>query len=192
MIEKMIEGLNRLHPMSAELIDAIKVCTIINEYPKKTIILKEGQVASYACFILKGLTRAYYISGGNETTRLFMDEGYVVTSWVSFQTRQPSNEFLETLEDSLLACIHYDDLQKLYHEFAEFNMIGRKLVEHFFVRSEQRTFMLRKQTAEEKYEFFIQHYPDLFQRVSQRYIATFLGMKEETLSRVRAKALKKS
>jgi CRP-like cAMP-binding protein len=192
MIEKMIEGLNRLHPMSAELIDAIKVCTIINEYPKKTIILKEGQVASYACFILKGLTRAYYISGSNETTRLFMDEGYVVTSWVSFQTQQPSNEFLETLEDSLLACIHHDDLQKLYHEFAEFNMIGRKLVEHFFVRSEQRTFMLRKQTAEEKYEFFIQHYPDLFQRVSQRYIATFLGMKEETLSRVCAKALKKS
>lgn len=177
--------------MSPELTDAVIACTEIHDYPKKTILLKEGQVANYACFIIKGLARAFYIDGDKETTRLFMDEGFIITSWVSFQTRTPANENIETLEDSTLACIHYRDLQRLYKEFAEFNINGRLMVEHFWVRSEQRTFMLRKHTAEEKYEFFIQQYPNIYQRVSQRYIATFLGMKEETLSRVRAKALKK-
>ncbi len=191
MIEKMIDSFNRMHPMSPELIEAIKAVTEINDYPKKTILLKEGQVANYAYFIIKGLTRAYYVTDEKETTRLFMDEGYVITSWISFQTRQPSYEFIETLEDTTLAGIHYNDLQRLYKEFTELNINGRKMVEHFFVRSEERTFMLRKHTAEEKYEFFINHYPDLYQRVSQRQIATFLGMKEETLSRIRAKALKK-
>lgn len=86
----------------------------------------------------------------------------------------------------MLACVHYDDIQKLYDEFPEFNIIGRRQVEYSFYLSELRTRMLRKHTAEEKYKFFMDNHPTLLQRVPLKNIATYLGMNEETLSRVRS------
>jgi len=115
-----------------------------------------------------------------------MNEGKDITSWISFYTRQPGNEFLETLEDTTLACVHYNDIQKLYEEFPEFNIIGRKQVEYSFYMSELRTRMLRKHTAVEKYKFLLENHPTLLQRVPLKHIATYLGMNEETLSRVRS------
>lgn len=191
MIQKMLDHFNSMHPMPKELSDAVVAVTEIYDHPKKTILLKEGQVANHACFVIKGLARAFYISGDKETTRLFMDEGYIITSWLSFYTRKPSHEYIEILEDCTVACLHYDDVIRLYNEFPEFNIIGRKFTEYFFFLAEQRSLMLRKHSAEEKYLFFTEKYPDLFQRISQKQIATYLGMNEETLSRVRAKMLKK-
>ena len=191
MIEKLIDTFTAYYPLSTEMMDQIIAVTTVKDYPKKSILLKEGQVANYACFVLKGLARAYYMSDGKEITGRFMDEGFMITSWLSFYTRKPGYEIIETLEDSTLACIHYNDIQQLYVDIPEFNIIGRKLTEHYFYLSEQRTQMLRKHTAEEKYQFFMKQHPDLLQRTSLRNISTYLGMNEETLSRVRAKAAKK-
>ena len=154
MIEKLINTFNAYYPLPADMIDQIVAVTTVNDYPKKSILLKEGQVANFACFVLKGLARAYYMSDGKEITGRFMDEGFMITSWLSFYTRKPGYEIIETLEDSTLACIHYNDIQKLYTNVPEFNIVGRKLTEYYFYLSEQRTQMLRKHTAEEKYQFF--------------------------------------
>jgi CRP/FNR family transcriptional regulator, anaerobic regulatory protein len=191
MVQKMIDYFNSLNPMSPQLCRAIAAVATLEDYPKKAILLKEGQTANHACFVVKGLTRAYYNSGNKEVTRLFMDEGYIITSWLSFYTRMPAHETIEVLEDATLACLHHDDIENLYAEFPEFNIVGKKAVEYFFALSEQRSLMLRKHSAEEKYHFFIERHPTLFQRISQKQIATFLGMNEETLSRIRAKMLKK-
>ena len=72
----------------------------------------------------------------------------------------------------------------------EFNIVGRKLAEHYFFLAEQRTQMLRKHIAEEKCQFFLKEHPNLLQRIPLKHIATYLGMSEETLSRVRNKAAK--
>jgi CRP/FNR family transcriptional regulator, anaerobic regulatory protein len=191
MLQKMLDYFNSIHPMSKALSDAIVAITEIHDYPKKAILLKEGQTANHACFVIKGLARAYYTSGDKEITRLFMDEGYIITSWLSFYNREPAHETIEILEDATLALMHHDDLERIYTEFPEFNILGRKVTGYFFFLSEQRSLMLRKHTAEEKYLFFTERHPTLFQRISQKQIATFLGMNEETLSRVRAKMLKK-
>ncbi len=192
MIEKMLDAFNKIHPLSEALIDALISITEINDYPKKTVLLKEGQKATRAYFVLKGMARAFYVSGEKETTRLFMDEGYVITSWLSFYTGEPAHECIELLEDSTLAILPRSEINHLYATFPEFNVLGRKITEHFFYLSEERSVMLRKHTAEEKYHFFIKKYPMLFQRIAQKHIATYLGMKEETLSRIRAKMLKKT
>ena len=168
--------------------ERLTAITSIKEFPKKQLLLQEGQVADYAYFVVKGLARAYYITDGKEITTRFMDEGFIITSWISFYKREPGYEFIETLEDCVLAAMHYRDLQKLYSDIIEFNIIGRKLAEHFFFLAEQRTQMLRKHTADEKYQFFLHQHPDLLQRIPLKYIATYLGMNEETLSRVRSKA----
>jgi len=192
MIEKMLAAFDSIHPMLPEIREAVASITQIHEYPKKTILLKEGQVANYACFVIKGLARGYYMAGDKEVTRLFMDEGFIITSWLSFYSRQPAHESIELLEDAILACMHHDDLQKLYAQFPEFNILGRKVVERFFYFSERRGLMLRRHTAEERYQMFVEQYPTQLQRISQKQIATYLGMTEETLSRIRAKMLKKS
>ena len=151
------------------------------------ILLKEGEVNNYICMVLRGLVRSYYLSEGKEITSRFMEEGFIITSWISFYTRKPGNEFLETQEDTTLACVHYNDIQNLYNEFPEFNIIGRKQVEYSFYMAEMRTQMLRKHKAEEKYRFFLENHPSLMQRVSLKHIATYLGMNEETLSRIRTR-----
>ena len=186
MIEKLIARLNGLHPMSEALTERIMSLAQIVHHPKKTVLLKEGEVNNHICMVVNGLCRSYYLNEGREITSRFMDEGFIITSWISFYTRKPGNEFIETQEDTTLACVHYNDIQKLYEEFPEFNIIGRKQVEYSFYMSEVRTRMLRKNTAEEKYKFFLENHPNLLQRVSLKHIATYLGMNEETLSRVRS------
>jgi len=173
--------------MSEALTEKIIAITKIKSFPKKTILLKDGDVNNEACMVINGLVRSYYMNEGKDITSRLMDEGFIITSWISFYTRHPGNEFLETLEESTLACVHYNDIQKLYEEFPEFNIIGRKQVEYSFYMSELRTRMLRKNTAEEKYKFFLENHSNLIHRVSLKHIATYLGMNEETLSRVRTK-----
>jgi CRP-like cAMP-binding protein len=187
MIEKLIDRLNSLNPMSEVLSDRIRAITKIENYTAGSFILKEGQVCNKASMIVKGLARSYYINEGRDITSRFMDEGFIITSWISYYTQKPSNEFIEAAEDTIIACIEYKDIQKVYSEFPESNIIGRKQTEYAFYLSEQRTQLLRKHTAEEKYKFFLENNPSLLQRVPLKHIATYLGMNEETLSRVRSK-----
>lgn len=172
--------------MNFHLAEKVRSMAIIDTFSKSDFILKEGQVCNKACFIVKGLTRSYYLREGIEITSRFMEEGNIVTSWPSYYTQKKGNEFIQALEKTVLACLTYSDIQKLYFEFPDFNIIGRKQVEYAFYQSELRTQMLRKHTAEEKYYFFTTHHPSLLQRVSLKHIATYLGMTEETLSRVRS------
>jgi len=188
VIEKMFAALGRFYSLSEEMKERLTSITTIKEFPKKTMLLKEGQVSHTACFVLKGLARAYYISDGKEITTRFMDEGFIITSWLSYYTQKPGYEFVETIEDTVLGCMSYQDVQQLYTDIPDFNIVGRKIAEYFFFLSEQRTQLLRKHTAEEKYQFYLHQHPDLLQRIPLKYIATYLGMNEETLSRVRRKA----
>ncbi len=187
MIEVLLEKLNKLHPLGPALTERVGSITKIVTYPAGDFILKEGQVCKEACLVVKGLARSYYIIEGRDITSRFMDEGFIITSWISYYTQQPGNEFIEAVEETTVTCINYTDIQKLYDDFPEFNIIGRRQAEYGFYLAEQRTQILRKHTAEEKYKFFLDNHPTLLQRVPLKHIATYLGMNEETLSRVRTK-----
>ncbi|NCT74022.1 MAG: Crp/Fnr family transcriptional regulator [Chitinophagaceae bacterium] len=186
MIEQLLNRLNALHPMDEQLTGRIKEVTIISTYPAKTYLLRDGQICDRACMVVKGLARAYYVNEDRDITSRFMDEGFIITSWVSYYHQQPGDEFIETLEDTTLACIRYNDIQQLYKDYPIFNIVGRKQTEYSLYTSEMRTRMLRKQTAKERYTFFLQNHPDLLNRVTLKHIASYLGMNEETLSRIRS------
>jgi CRP/FNR family transcriptional regulator, anaerobic regulatory protein len=187
MIDQLLARLNALHPMDEELTEKVKSVAHFVDYPKKSFLLRDGEVCDKACMVVRGLARAYYINEEKDITSRFMDEGFIITSWISYYHQKPGDEFIEALEETTLACIHYRDIQKLYAEFPLFNIIGRKQTEYSLYMSELRTRMLRKHTAEEKYIFFLENHPDLILRVPLKYIATYLGMNEETLSRIRSK-----
>ena len=172
--------------MSAGLEARIRRLEIVTK-PKGSFLLREGQREDHAWVILKGLVRSYYLKDDEEISSRFNQENQVVISVVSFYSRVPGYEFVETLEDCVLARIHYDELEDIYREFPEFNYHARILTEYYFTLSEQRLYLLRKQKGDARYRFFMEHYPEWLQRVPLRHIASFLGMNLETLSRIRSR-----
>lgn len=191
MYDQLLARLNALAPMSEALKEAVKQqAKLVNCLPGD-FILREGQVCNRACLIVKGLARSYYIVDGRDITSRFMDEGFIATSWMSFYDQKPGHEYIEAIEPTTMACLDHSVIQQLYKDFPEANAIGRQQVEYAFYMAEQRTQLLRKHTAEEKYKFFIDNHPNLLQRVPLKHIATYLGMNEETLSRTRSKYHKK-
>lgn len=187
MLQDFLRHIHTIYPVPEALKEDLIFSTEIVEVPKRTCLLREGQRADYVWMVLEGLLRAYYLKDGLEICSSFMQEEHLIVSVNSFYNRQPGYEFIETLEDSVVARIHYDQLQQLYKKHLEFNFIVRVLTERYTMLSEERLFLLRKQTAEERYIHLLQHDPALLQRVPLKYIASFLGMNLETLSRIRKK-----
>lgn len=173
--------------MSDMLENRVRAVAYLQDYTTGDNIMRDGDTCRRIALVVKGLTRSYYITDGKDITSRFMEEGFILTSWLSYYTQKPGNEFVEAMEDTTLACINYADIEKMYHDFPESNITGRRQVEYAFYLSEQRTQLLRKHTAERKYALFMQLHPGLIQRVPLKHIATYLGINEETLSRVRTK-----
>ena len=156
-------------------------------FPAKRIILKEGQVSQRIYFIKTGFIRAYYYKAGKEFTSWFMGEGEIIVSVYSFFSRKPSFENIEVLEDCVLQSINWDQLQSIYKNFPEFNLTGRIITEQYYIRSEERAINLQTLTATQRYEKLLLNYPGILQKASLGQIASFLSIKQETLSRIRGK-----
>ncbi len=187
MIEVVLKYLAQIHPIPAELeADLIKYA-IVKTHPANTYILKQGNVANYACFVINGLARSYYLKdNGEEVTTKFIPQKSIITSIFSFYGRKPGVEYIITTEPTTLACYHYDDIQILFKKHPAFNYIMRVVTENYLYFLEVEVYNLRKKSAEDKYRFFEKHFPDLLQRVHQKHIASYLGLTTETLSRIRA------
>ena len=191
MIESIIAYFNEIYPMSSGLVEDLQNEVEIKYFKAGETILQEGKIARHACFVLEGLAKSYYLKDGEEVVTKFMDEKTIITSIFSFYSRKPGNEYIIALEDTTLACIHYDKLQVLYKKHLEFNYIIRVVTEQYLVASEMQLYNLRKQTAEARYFSFVNDYPYLLQRLTQKDIASYLGITTETLSRVRGSYKKK-
>jgi len=150
-------------------------------------ILRSGEVCRGAYFLLKGLARSYYAVDDKEVTSRLMEEGFIITSWLSFYRQQPATEYIVAMEDCKTIFLSYRDINSLYKEFPVFNLIGRKQVEYSFCLSEMRTQLLRGVSAQYRYATFCRSYPSLAKRVPLKYIASYLGMNAVTLSRLRGK-----
>lgn len=183
---ELLQLLNTIHPLSNELEDYLTSHLTKLEIPKKRFLLKQGQISSNIYFVKKGLVRCFYLKEDKEVSSWFMSEGDVITSVESFFNQSVSYESIQTLEDSVLYSISYKDLQHAYLTFPEFNFVGRVLTEKYYRLSEQRLYSLRMQRALEKYHYLLQYFPQLIQRVPSKYLASYLGITEETLSRIRA------
>ncbi|MBL7728920.1 MAG: Crp/Fnr family transcriptional regulator [Dinghuibacter sp.] len=187
MIEPIIAQFNQIYPLSEACNERLREKLLLKEYPRKHQLLEADKTASHVYVMLQGLARSWYVKDGIDITSRFMPEGFIITSFMSFYSRKPGAEFIDLLEDSIVAEIHYNDVQKIYRDFIEFNFVGRILTEKYFALSEQRTVNLRKTSAEEKFQFFLDTHPTLVNRVPSKHIASYLGLSAETLSRLKEK-----
>lgn len=185
--EKLFSLLDSLYPLSKELKTALSDSTQQVSLPKGTCLFKEGMVASNAYFVAKGIGRTYYYKEGKEITNNICPENRVFISASSYYTGQLSFETGELLEDSELIVLPRETVERLCLEFPDLNFMIRRLVEMFYVILDQRTYFLHMKSAQERYDFCIKNTPDFFLRVPLGQVASFLGMTQETLSRLRSK-----
>ena len=172
--------------MSSALQQRLKEDLIEESFSKKHLLLKEGLVAQRIYFIKKGFVRAFHYQNEEKFTSWFMGEGEIVISVYSFFSRNPSFENIELLEDSVLQSINWDQLQKIYQDFPEFNFTGRLITEQYYIKSEERMINMQTLTARQRYEKLLATHPDILNKASLGQIASHLGIKQETLSRIRA------
>jgi CRP-like cAMP-binding protein len=179
--------LNYLQHLSPELSERLSSVLMEMKVKKKEYLVREGQISSNVYFVQKGLMRAYYINEeGEEITNWFMKEVDVIFSVESFLEQTPSEEYIMALEDLDLLYISHRELQSIYKELSEFNYHGRVLTEKYYMLSIRRERSLKKKTPMERYQLLLEQEPHLLTRAPLQYIATYLGMTPEKLSKIRA------
>lgn len=184
--QQLLHVFNAIFPLSDELEKAIIQQSEIIQVKKKTLLLRAEETNNTIYFINSGAARVYYLNKeGVETTSWFIFENELLISVFSFFTGQPGFEYLETLEDCTCVALKREKLNMLYEKYMELNFIGRKLTEYYYIRNEIQTNELRMLTAKQRYLKLIAQNPHLINRVSLGHIASYLGISQETLSRIR-------
>ena len=184
-MEDLLKLLNRDKPVPAELLlFFIKNMKRI-EVKKKDLLLEIGQVSGKVYFIEKGLFRGYVVDRGSVYSIWFMKEGDLMFGVNSFYTQTPSEEGIEALEDCIVYSLDYKDLMWAYENYMSFNFNGRKLTEHYYMKTWPDMKGLRKVTATERLRHFEKTHPELVNRIPLNHMASFLGITAETLSRIR-------
>jgi CRP-like cAMP-binding protein len=185
-MEKIIEILNQFTSLSKQTKKELINRVTQQEVTKGTILLKQDQTCNQLYFIEKGFARGFYNQDGKEITSWFGFENDIITSIYSFVIQKPGFESIEILENSVLYAISYKNLQELYQHQPEFNLIGRLFIEKYYIELMERTLSLQFRPAKERYCQLVAHKPQLLQRASLGHIASYLGISQETLSRIRS------
>lgn len=154
--------------------------------PKDYFLLKENTVSDYIYFIEKGVARIYYHKHNKEITEWLALDGQFFLSIASFFRRIPSHLIIQTLEPSEVFGIHHDDFMRQADQFHDVERLLRKMVTGSLILSQIRMDSIQFESAQQRYEQLLQKTPEIVQRVPLTYIASFLGITLETLSRIRS------
>jgi CRP-like cAMP-binding protein len=190
-IARLLTVLNHFHPLTPGSENFLKNHVSSLTVRKRKLLLKEGNLCEHVYFIVKGAVRGFTREGLKDITTWIVVENEMVSSILSLNSQDPSHENMQVLENTELLVISRDDLERLYAEQPEFNLVARKLLQHYYADAEKRAFIARLTKAENKYRHFLLHHEPLANRIPLKYIASYLGMTLETLSRVRKKFMAK-
>ncbi|WP_207492607.1 Crp/Fnr family transcriptional regulator [Aridibaculum aurantiacum] len=150
-------------------------------------LVKEGKTCRHLYFLQHGALRGYYNIDGKDTTYWFAFENDFATSFHSFTTQQPAIENIQLLEGSVLWAISKDNLTKLLEQYHEIERLVRIVYEKYYLRLEERFVNAQFKTATERYQEMLLATPHIVERVPLGHIASYLGISQETLSRIRSR-----
>ncbi|NHA05036.1 Crp/Fnr family transcriptional regulator [Mucilaginibacter sp. HC2] len=184
-MELLISTIKQLIPLSSKEETIVK--TLFSELNLKSgeYLLRDGQVCKHVAFINKGLVRYFINNDGDERTMFFNKEGEFVCNYISFLPQLPSDKNIQALEATQLYVISYEKLQRFYQEINSGEKFGRVAIEQVFLSAIQQLDSLYTDSPEVRYQQFLNHYPDLTQRIPQYHIASYVGIKPQSLSRIR-------
>lgn len=157
------------------------------QIPKGNFYNKQNVVCKDLGIVVKGIFRVYYHDPETDEERniFFFSEGQFIVSFRSFIYQYPCNYYIEALEDAEILYVPYQDLQNLYTHYKSWERFGRILAEYFFNQSQARAEDLQFLTHERRYLNLINEHPNIVQRIQSFHIASYLGIKNPSLSRIK-------
>lgn len=185
-LRKFLSGFKML---TSEDVDLLVDNTVIRHYQKGDIVLREGQMAKECYMVLKGLVREYYIVDGEEKTTNFFTEMQPVNSFSSRKSKKPSRHFLVCAEDCALTVSTNSLEAEMCRLIPRLGAIIRDEVEKETGKMQDEMASFITSTPEERYTDLMENHPKLLNRVPQHQVASYLGVKPETLSRIRKRLL---
>lgn len=189
MYSQINKSISRYLQFTQEELDILNSLLAHKKVPKKTIMLHEGEMCNFEDFVVKGCVRKYYIDdNGYEVILQFaIEDAWVSDLSFSIYEDKPSKVFIETLEDCEFLSFTPESKEELFARAPRFERAFRILLQRHLTATQDRLFNTISKTALDKYLEFLELYPTLPQRVAQHYIASYLGISAEFLSKTRAK-----
>ncbi|MBB1192397.1 Crp/Fnr family transcriptional regulator [Flavobacterium sp. SOK18b] len=193
MYTQINSNITRYVSFSSSELEIFNSLLTYKEVPKKTMLLQEGEICNFEIFVIKGCVRKYYIdANGFEVILQFaIENAWVSDSSFSIYENKPSRVFIETLEDCEFFVFNPETKEELFAKAPRFERAFRILMQRSLAVTQERLFQTISRSATEKYQEFTAQYPTLSQRVAQHYIASYLGISAEFLSKIRTKMAKK-
>ncbi|MGD1840688.1 MAG: Crp/Fnr family transcriptional regulator [Thermonemataceae bacterium] len=174
------EQLTELYPVLASIAQPKSIV-------KRQCLLQPGQHISTLYFVQKGALKQYYVKEGKEVVFRLITSQAFCTSAYALITHQPTSDFIEAVEDTDLLAIDYPKLCQLYKKDIRLANLGREITEHYFILEQERVMSLNFKKPIERYQALLEKHPNYFETFNLGTIASYLGMTQETLSRVRGK-----
>lgn len=190
MKKLLLNTLKSIITLSPKEAAQIEVLWKAQSIKKGDFFLAENQVCKHVGFIKKGVMRYYINDDGEDKTYEFAQENNFICNNESFIPQSPSTKIIQALEDCEILQVSYSDLQSIYQTITQGERLGRLIIEQVFIQTLQNLSSFYTDTPEKRYEDFAQKYPDLLQRIPQYYIASYVGVKPQSLSRIRKKTLR--
>ena len=179
----------RYSTMTHEELDLLESILVPMKYAKNEMILREGETCTNIYWVVKGLVRQFYYKNGKELTEYMATENSIVMCIESLFLEQPTHLQIKAIEPSILIAIPKVDLEAVAMKSVNIQILYRKILEESLILSQVHADMLRFESAQDRYHKLIKRQPQLVLRAPLVYIASYLQMTPETLSRVRTAAL---
>jgi len=189
MDNDILNYLSKYIPITEELEEEISKIEFIQRFDKGSVLLEEGKVSNECYFIIKGCVRSFYIKEGEEkTTEFFTEEQAIIPS--GYGTKKRSEYYLECLEDTITGVGTPELETEMYQKFPQIESLNRALGEAIMAKNQDTFAEFKMASPEERYLNLLKSRPDLILRVPQHQIASYLGIKPESLSRIRNRIVK--
>lgn len=185
MHSSLLKLFSQITELEKEELELIQASFKSFSLAKGGFFLKEGEVNKHIGFITKGLVRYFVFKDDEESTFEFTKEGEFIADYQSFNNRTISVQNIQAIEDCEMLIINYPDVQNIFNSTKNGNLIGRQIIEHRFDVMVNQLLAIYMQNHEERYKNFMDHYSDLAQRIPQYLIASYVGVKAPSLSRIR-------
>ena len=184
-MEKIRKHFERIVPLSDSDWNLFSSKLVTRVYPKKAIMLKVGQIENHLSFMERGIVRFCIPTEWSDRTFGFAFDNAFVSGYDHFLTQTPSSYQLETITETVLWSISYHDLQIIYRETEWGERIGRLASEELFLKKAKRELSLLMDSAEQRYVKLFEEQPHLLQQIPLKYIASYIGITPQALSRIR-------
>jgi len=192
MVAILQKYIDQFIDLPAEELEALINSIEVRSVDKKVRLTDLNETEKYLYFVIKGLARKFFYKGKEEVITQLAKEGELVSSSVSYFSGAPSGYIVETIEPTTFYSLHRDRAEQLYSRYPKLERLSRLIITELFLQKEMWELERIRYNTKERFLRFMTDNPELFQRVPQKYLASYLNIKPETFSRLKHLLRKKN